>query len=241
MIVEGVIHFFRSSSWRHLAALAVYFALSSLPIRAQTSQAWPEISSFFNISPYSRFYFIATQTKENRQGTDAEIGPNFDFYLKPRYQPKNLPPIFRLDESRSRPLMLRLGYHYMPSTVGPTEHRGVLEATGRYPPQLGFMFSDRNKADLRVIDGDFTWRYRNRLTIERPLTIRSYQFTPYVRGELYFNSKYRKWDRTSETMGIVFPIRKHAEFEIYYEHQNDTSKPPNRQINAIGPVINLYF
>jgi hypothetical protein len=42
-------------------------------------------------------------------------------------------------------------------------------------------------------------------------------------------------------MGIAFPIRKHTEIEPYYEHQNDTSKSPNRQINALGFALNLYF
>jgi hypothetical protein len=32
-----------------------------------------------------------------------------------------------------------------------------------------------------------------------------------------------------------------GEIEPYYEHQNDTSKPPNHQINALGISLNLYF
>jgi hypothetical protein len=45
--------------------------------------------------------------------------------------------------------------------------------------------------------------------------------------EVYFDSNYGKWSRTSETLGAAFPIRKHTEIEPYYEHQNETSKSPN--------------
>jgi hypothetical protein len=42
------------------------------------------------------------------------------------------------------------------------------------------------------------------------------------------------------TGGAVFPIKKRAEIEPYYEHQNDTGKSPNRQVNAAGLSLSLY-
>jgi len=225
-------------------ARGVFLALYALSAQAQaqthTYQTWPEIDTYVNLNQHLRLYFIAARTKENRQGTDAEIGPNLDFFFKPLFK-ANKGIIFQPDKSKSRPLLLRVGYRYLPSTTGTTEHRGVLEATGRYPLKSGFLFSDRNRADLRFINGEFSWRYRNRLTVERTVSILSYHFTPYARGEVYFDSNYRKWSRTSEDLGVAFPIRKHTEIEPYYEHQNDTSKSPNRQTNALGLSLNLYF
>jgi len=230
------------SSCPRTVGLGVLLVLISMSVQAQTQtyQTWPEIDTYINLNPNFRLYFIATQTKENRQGTDAEIGPNLDFFFKPLFK-MNRGVIFQLDQSKARPLLLRIGYRYLPSTNGPIEHRGVLEATGRYPVKSGFLFSDRNRADLRFISGEFSWRYRNRLTVERTVSILSYHFTPYVRSEVYFNSNYGKWSRTAEDLGAAFPIRKHTEIEPYYEHQNDTSKSPNRQINAFGLSLNLYF
>jgi hypothetical protein len=40
---------------------------------------------------------------------------------------------------------------------------------------------------------------------------------------------------------IPFPIGKHLEFKPYYEHQNNTGKSPNRQLNQLGLILNLYF
>ena len=224
----------------HGLVLVVLVAFLSPSAKSQTYQTWPEVSTYVSLKQDLRLYVIATTTRENGQGTDAEIGPNLDIYFKPLLKLERFT-IFQLDKSKSRPLLLRMGYRYMPSTSGPTEHRGVLEATGRLPLTSGFLISDRSRADLRFINGEFSWRYRNRLTVERTVSIRSYHFTPYVRGEVYFDSNYEKWSRTSETMGIAFPIRKHTEIEPYYEHQNDTGKSPNRQINALGLALNLYF
>ena len=207
--------------------------------QAQTYQTWPEIDTYIHLTQHSRLYFIATQTKENGRGTDAEIGPNLDFFLKPLLKAKKA--IFQLDQSKTSLLLVRVGYRYLPSTSAPTEHRGVLEATGRYPLKSGFLISDRNRADFRFILGEFSWRYRNRSTVEKTVSIFNYHFTPYARAEVYFDSNYSKWSRTAEDFGSAFPIRKHTEIETYYEHQNDTSKPPNRQINALGLSLNLYL
>ena len=224
------------------AGLAVLVALLPPLAQAQTQiyQTWPEIDTYINLNQNFRLYFIATRTIENSHGTNAEIGPNLDFFFKPLFK-TNKGIIFQLDKSKSTPFLLRVGYRYLPSTNGPVEHRGVLEVTGRYALKSGFLFSDRSRADLRFINGEFSWRYRNRPTVERTVSIRSYHFTPYVRGEVYFDIDYRKWSRTSEGLGAAFPIRKHTEIEPYYEHQNDTSKSPNHQINALGISFNLYF
>jgi hypothetical protein len=88
--------------------------------------------------------------------------------------------------------------------------------------------------DLRFINDEFSWRYRNRLTIERSFKARSFEFSPYVRAEVYYDHKVTKWSRTTFGGGVTIPFRKHYEIEAYYEHQNDTSKSPNRQVNALG-------
>jgi hypothetical protein len=220
----------------------LFLLIQVLPGAAQNSvnQAWPEIDTFFKVNSKLRLSFYAATTREEAHGTDAEIGPNIDFFVKPLRKAKRFT-IFQLDQSKSRLLVLRSGYRYMPSTTAPTENRGILEATGRYPIAWNVLVSDRNRTDLRFINQEFSWRYRNRLTAEREFAIKSYHLAPYVRAEAYYDSRYGKFSRTSETAGCPFPIRKQSEIEPYYEHQNDTSKAPNRQVNAFGLVLNLYF
>jgi uncharacterized protein DUF2490 len=224
--------------WR--AAMGLLLALLASPLMAQTTQVWPEIDTYLNLNSDVRMSFFAASTRENSEGTNAEIGPNIDFYFKPLVKLRQIT-LFELDPSKSRLLMFRAGYRYMPSTNGPTEHRGLLEATARSPLVSGVLLSDRNRIDLRSIDGELAWRYRNRLTAERTLSLRSYHFTPYLRAEAYYDGNFHKWSRTAESAGCIFPFRKRYELEPYYEHQNETGTSPNRQVNALGLVLSMYF
>jgi hypothetical protein len=218
---------------------AVVIAMAA-PCTAQSFQFWPEVDTYWKMNENVRLYFVASQTRENRSGTDAEIGPNVDFYLNPLFKLRKIT-VFQLDQAKSRPLMLRVGYRYLPSSDNPPEHRIVMEATPRYPLISGFLVTDRNRCDLRFIEGRFSWRYRNRLTAERELALKSVHFVPYGRAEAYYDSDYNKFSRTTLAAGSIFPVGKHVELEGYYEHQNDTSKSPNRQVDAFGLVLNLYF
>lgn len=104
-----------------------------------------------------------------------------------------------------------------------------------------FLFTDRNRADLDWKSGGLTWRYRNRLQAEGPVAVRSYHLTPYVSAEVFYQSKYGKWSDTAIYVGCLFPIGKHSQFDTYYEHQNNTGKSPNHQLNQFGLTLGLYF
>ncbi len=221
------------------ALLIVSFGI---PTRAQTKQLWPEVSTYVRLNDRMRLYLLATTTRESRESTEGEYGPNFDFYLKPLLKQKRWV-VFRLDESKRRLVMFRIGYRYIHSYTGdsPDEQRGVLEATARYPLRLGVLVSSRNRMDFRFIEGVYSWRYRNRLTFETEYAIGRFKFNPYVRGEVYYDSRFDKWSRTALIAGSAFLITRHLELESYFEHQNDTGGSHNRQVNAVGAVVNLYF
>jgi hypothetical protein len=231
---------FFDNVWRRLLHLVLLACALASPGCAQTFQFWPEVDTYVKLNDSSRLYFIASQTRENGMGEDAEIGPNIDFYLKPLVRLKRIA-VFQLDESKSRPLLLRFGYRYLPSTRNPPENRVVMEATPRYPLLRGSLLTDRNRGELRFIEGRFSWRYRNRLMLERQFTVGGLHFTPYVRAEAFYDSNYNKFSRTTEDVGSIFPVGKHVELEGYYEHENDTSKSPNRQTHALSAILNLYF
>jgi Protein of unknown function (DUF2490) len=230
--------------WRscRAAGIAALSVILASPLRAQNQsfQAWPEVDAYFQLNSNVRVSLFDAATRENRQGTSAEIGPNIDFFFKPLVKLKRIT-VFELDQSKNRLLMFRAGYRYMPSSDWPPEHRGLLEATGNYPLVRGVLLSDRNRLDLRSIDGELSWRYRNRISAERTVSLHSYHFIPYLRAEAYYDSNFHKWSRTAGSVGCVFPFRKRYELEPYYEHQNDTATAPNRQVNALGFVFSMYF
>jgi hypothetical protein len=73
--------------------------------------------------------------------------------------------------------------------------------------KAGFSLSDRNRADLDWKAGKFPWRYRNKLTIDRTVSIRSYHFIPYVAAEPFYETQFSEWSTTSLYCGLLVPRR----------------------------------
>jgi hypothetical protein len=138
-------------------------------------------------------------------------------------------------------LVLEAGYRYITAPGAPTDNRMPVAATFHYPLIAGLLIADRNRADLDWKQGDLTWRYRNKVTLERTLSIRSYHLIPYVAAEPYYENRYHKWDTTDLFAGCQFPVGQHLEFDSYYEHENTTGKRPNRQKHGVGVALHLYF
>jgi Protein of unknown function (DUF2490) len=138
-------------------------------------------------------------------------------------------------------LVFEAGYRVITAPNDPAENRFMPIATVALPMKGAFLATDRNRADLDWKAGVFSWRYRNRLQVQRTLGIRSYHVTPYVNAEFYYTSQYSKWSTTQLEAGGIFPIGSHVQIDAYYEHQNNTGKKPNEQVNDIGLAAHLFF
>jgi hypothetical protein len=120
------------------------------------------------------------------------------------------------------------------------EHRGVLEAHVRWPFPGNVLVSDRNRVDLRWVDGVYSWRYRNRLLVERETSIGGYRLTPYTSGEVFYDSRYEAWSRNRFALGVQAPFHPRLMLDIYYMRQNDTRSQP-AHVNALGLALNTFF
>ena len=215
--------------------------LSCLYGSSQTAQVLPEINTQVKLSSDLRINFQAKATKEGGDPEQAEIGPRLDFYLKPLIRLQNVTQ-FDLDDAKTRPLVFSVGYRYMPQANGVAEiNRIEPVVTFHFPTAAKFLLSDRNRADLDWQNRSFSWRYRNCVEIERTFRIGSYHPAPNVGVEPFYDSRYDKWSDTAIYAGCLFPIGKHLGFEPYYQHQNNTGKSPNSQLNQLGLILNLYF
>ncbi len=223
-----------------LAAFVLLFPGSTAYAQTSTTEFLPEIDANFKLNSYLRFIFQAKDTREGGDPTQAELGPSLEFYLKPLLKLKDVT-VFDLDDAKSRPLVLAVGYRVVPSPGKPTINRMEPVLTFHIPMTAGFLITDRNRADLDWSNGGFNWRYRNRLTVERRFTISNYHPAPYVSAEVFYESQYAKWSSTNLYVGCLLPVGKHVEFDPYYEHENNTGKRPNQQVNAIGLILNLFF
>ena len=220
--------------------LSASFLFVWLIAYGQDTQLLPEVDAHLEINPNFRAYL---QAKDDREGGDPEqftFGPSFQFYLKPLVKLKEVT-LFDLDDTKSRPLVLESGYRIISAPNTPSENRALEAVTGHLPLFASILLADRNRADLDWKAGAFTWRYRNRVTLERTLRIHSYHFIPYVAAEPFYESQYHKWSATDLYVGSLFPIHRHVQLNAYYEHENDTGKSPNRQNHYIGLALHLYF
>jgi Protein of unknown function (DUF2490) len=220
--------------------LAIVTTRLSSPANAQTDQLLPEIDVYYGFNPNLRLDFQAKETREGGIPTTAEIGPSLDFHVKAL---KKLIEIsaFDLDKSKSQLLLFSIGYRYLPTPNEPPTNRLEPYVTIRVPTAGRLLISDRNRADLDWKSGNLSWHYRNRVDVERPWKIHGYHLSPYFSAEFWYTSQYSKWSTTSIFLGCLFPFGKHVDFNPYYEHQNNTGKSPNQQLNQLGLMLNLWF
>jgi hypothetical protein len=205
-----------------------------------SDEFWPQLNGSWQLNADLQVVatvseHIATNPKDN----DFRIGALLLYHLPFKFHG----PLARHHPEESRFLSVNGGYLYIPPAPDGTdsvENRAIFQLVGRVPLPKSFLITDRNELDLRWISGSMYWRYRNRLTLQRNLKIRSYTFTPLVFGGLQYYSKYDSWYRTVYGVGVRFPIAKLAEIEPYYEHEN-TSQGSPAHVNAVGVAVTLFF
>jgi hypothetical protein len=198
----------------------------------------PELGIYIQQGPQIRIEFIESfigdESTHEWRGLTA-------FYvqaaLKPllRRQLRDHPDVFR-----NKYLMMRAGYRYQARLTNhdsAIESRGILELTSRYMLPWHLVISDRNRGEFRFIKGQpFSTRYRNRLRLERDVKYGSFNCTPYVYDEIFYDTRSDKWTPNRYALGIELPIGPHVVLEPYYLRQ---SNPPH--INAFGFKLDLYF
>jgi hypothetical protein len=220
--------------WAFLAWLVCMAA------HAQDTQFLPEVDGYLKMNSSIRAY---VQAKDDREGGDPEqftFGPSIEFYRRPLVKLKNIT-AFDLNDTKSRPLVIESGYRVIKAPDQPVENRAIDAVTFHLPIFADILASDRNRADLDWQNGSFSWRYRNRLALERTFAVHSYHLIPFVAAEPFYESQYSKWSATDLYAGSLFPVGRHVEFSLYYEHENDTGKKPNRQNNYVGLALYMYF
>ncbi|MGH9629788.1 MAG: DUF2490 domain-containing protein [Bryobacteraceae bacterium] len=203
---------------------------------------WPEIDVFWKLNNKSRIFMLYGVTKKDNRATyaDGSLGVHIDYFGLRALRPHLLHP----DKSRNQLAMFRAGYLItrIPSPDGKTstEHMPTFEAHARAPLPWGLLATDRNRWDLRFVDGVFTPRYRNRLKIERTVKKGWLELTPYAHAEAFYDWRWDKFHRFRYAAGAEWTITSMFVFEAYYLGQRDTTGSPPH-VNAIGAALQFYL
>ena len=229
---------------RIILALLVLLADLTQAIAQNTqSEIRPEVDGYVNLSPAVRLFLLALFTDALETGHwQGHFGVHFDVALKPVFRRELRS---RDDVFRRRFLSFRAGYRYITSLGESSspylEHRWVVELTSRTPLPGKLVMADSSRGELRFIGGQpFSTRYRNKLQLERDFSFGSLVFTPYLNGQLYYDTRYDVWNRNRYSAGVQIPAGQHLVLDTYYLRQND-SRSSTPHLNVFGLAFHLYF
>jgi Protein of unknown function (DUF2490) len=226
-----------------LCCCITVFVAQAYAVNDTEEQFWPEADVFYSFNRSMRLTLLASLTKDQDVSyRDAEMGANLDIYV-PRFQPVLFRRLVREDDSRMQRIQFRVGYRYnhsVNSRPSTTEERTFMDGTLRWAVPANILMSDRNRFEFRIVNGVYSWRYRNQVKGEKDFNAWHHPFTGYVSSEVFWDSRFNKWNRIRFTGGLVFPFKKKWELEPYYSRQITTTAQP-RNTNGIGLRLNVYI
>jgi hypothetical protein len=174
--------------------------------------------------------------------TDGELAAYLDITLKPILRAQ----LREADWERNRYLWFRIGYGLAGNHEGLrlnnayTEHRGVLEMTGRVPLPSDTWLVHRVRVDLRDIEGESSQRYRYRLGIEREFSAGGVLMVPYAQAEFYYDTRFDAWTRQLYQVGAEIELTKRWRIEPYIALQKDTKSTPDLT-DLLGLILKYYY
>ena len=209
---------------------------------ASTNEFWPEASVFITAHPNVRV-ILTTKRERDAEFRNSEVGGTIEWSLH-RFRPVIHGPWVDQDATRKTLITAESGYKYKLSfdeTPPVHENRPDVAVTLRWVFPEDILVSNRACWEFRFVSGSpFSWRYRDRVEIEKDFKIRRYTFTCYIAAEPFFNSKTGTWDRFRFMGGTVLPLGRRFAIEPYYLRQIVTDGQP-RYTNALGLAAKVHI
>jgi len=220
------------------------FLSFSIHARGQTSSTggefWPLLNTFIQLQSKTSLLLYGGKDKgEDFSYDEWKVGGLLNLQLKPILAP-HLPDI---DKNKEQHLVLAAGYHYSETIQsGPPSHedRMIVQLTPQHRPKAGFFVADRNRVEFRWVNGQYSTRYRNQLTVERGFRERGVRLIPYAWGELFYDSQTHSWNENRYAFGVQLPYKRLFMLDNYYQRQNCTIGTP-KHLNVWGMTLNFYF
>jgi hypothetical protein len=228
-----------------ISALTIALAFS-LHASAQSSspstagEFWPAVDAHIQLADNLRLLgFVGLKNGEEfpYQQLNTGIGLGYQWKRISKLHLENI------DQDKEHVLVFGTGYEYLQtfqSGQEKSENRWVLQATPALRPLSRLLVRDRNRIELRWVNGVYSTRYRNNLSLEYDLTVRNFRFTPYASAEIFYDGAKSSWNEEQYTVGLQWPYKRILMLETYYLRQHTTSSSP-AYLNVGGLTLNIYF
>jgi len=195
-------------------------------------EVWPEIDVWVQLNPKVKLFFpISVSKSRQTEYSEGLIGARVDYRF-------------------NRYVSARTGYGYLWSISDRgaadqyQEHRPIAELSLHAYPGASIVLIDRSRADFRFINGDYSWRYRNRIRIERTFAFKRWPPTrtlnPYVMDELGYDSRYDSFNRNRLTAGVETQFTRTVMLDLNLVRQDDARSSVER-LWAFGIALNLTY
>lgn len=225
-----------------VAAAGFCFPAPAVSQEDDRFQFWPEIDLYYRFDSQWRLFSYASLTRERDDPyTDRQFGANIDYSFYP------LPPLLGVtgtDFERFRAFMFRVGYNRARSTGESKgkykEDRVLAEAQFRLAVTEQLLLSDRNRGEIRKVNGASCWRYRNRFRVERQFNIPVVKLTPHLSAEVYYDSRYAAWNRILYSIGVEWSLEWGLILETSYDQVEDF-QPNHSTLRALAVTLSLYY
>ena len=139
--------------------------------------------------------------------------------------------------------MLRIGYRFVKTEDNDEtvfENRPLVELNGNWSLPHEWTVQSRTRLEFRFISGDYFWRFRIRGRVEKEAKLGRVRLSPFGTTEIFYDSQASAWNRLQFTAGLLIPLGKHFELELYYARQQQiSSQVPD--VNALGLRLNIFL
>ncbi len=212
------------------------------PAAAQTSEElWPKVKVAIELRSKTRLEISGEkQSGEDLARTQWKVGIIGSYRLK-RLVKAHLGDI---DDEKNHFMTLGAGYEYLYTNDNgstKTEKRLVVQGVPHYfIPRAELLLQDRSRIEFRWVNGSYSTRYRNKLTVERTLKLTRFRTTPYASGELFYDGQHRSWNQNTYAFGVIFPYKKLLSVDTYFLRQNCTTCK-EEHVNAVGVTLNVFL
>ncbi|MBW8770678.1 MAG: hypothetical protein JF589_13050 [Gemmatimonadetes bacterium] len=189
-----------------------------------SSELWPELDVYWTPAKHQRTMLELSRSSEREAAKQqASVGLYQDYLQLPSGY-------------------LRAGYRYTFSTNDASyrESRIVTEVTTRVAGATSWRLVERTRAEFRWVNGDYTWRLRERLHLQRFFSspVR-FDPRPYGTFEAYYYSQYNTIARLAGRVGVEFRVWRASDIDLYLARQENSRGEP-RRVNALGLTLKLY-
>ncbi len=218
--------------------LALIVASCAIAEAQTAGEFWPFAYAQYQLARRYRAHSYAGLKNSEETGyrqVDAGIGLAYQWKTISRPHAENINP--------DKEHWLAFGAEYERLNTlsgGKSENRMTMDATSGTRPASRVLIQDRNRVELRWVNGSYSTRYRNQLSSEYDILVHKIKFTPHASAEAFYNGASDSWNEFRYTGGVQWPYKRLFMIDTYYMREScSTCSPPH--LNVAGLTLNFFF